>query len=359
MMDCFDLQLFAGGAGAAGAGATGGAGMTGGDGAAGATGIGDGAADGYGKGSRGEETALAEPAPKKSRRGKKANPLKDVQYGIREDPEEAAGAADEGNGPEGGAGEGTEDERDTDTFVTEKESASRQAAFEELIQGEYRDLFEDRLRSVREEAEGRAEKLTEQAKALSPLISLLSSKYGVEDGDLEGLVKAVEDDDAYYEEEAMREGLTVAQLKQMKRMERENAELRAAREEMERRREADQIYSRWMAESEEVKKIYPSFDLGRECQNEDFIKMLRSGVGLKAAYQALHMDELLGGAMQYTAKEVARHVTENIRARGERPVENGLSAGSAAITKTDVTKLTKRDREEIERRVLRGEIIKF
>lgn len=58
---------------------------------------------------------------------------------------------------------------------------------------------------------------------------MLAQKYGVDPGDLEKLSSAIEEDDSYYEDEATRRGLTVQQLKEMKRIERENETLRPQR----------------------------------------------------------------------------------------------------------------------------------
>ena len=86
--------------------------------------------------------------------------------------------------------------------------------------------------------------------------------------------------------------------------------------------------------------------------------MLKSGVDVKNAYMVVHMDDIMSGAMQYTAQQISQKTVNDIMARGMRPAENGAnSTGAATITKTDPTKFTKKDREEISRRVARGEII--
>jgi hypothetical protein len=52
-------------------------------------------------------------------------------------------------------------------------------------------------------------------------------------------------------------------------------------------------------------------------------------------------------------------VTQNIRAKGARPAENGTSQRAAATIKSDPSKLTLDDFEEISRRLARGEKITF
>ena len=62
---------------------------------------------------------------------------------------------------------------------------------------------------------------------------------------------------------------------------------------------------------------------------------------------------------QYYNKSAAQQVTDNVRARGARPAENGVSSGSGFLVKSDVSKLTKKDRAEIARRAAHGEKIVF
>ena len=74
---------------------------------------------------------------------------------------------------------------------------------------------------------------------------------------------------------------------------------------------------------------------------------------------AVHFDELMSGAIQVTAANTEKMVANNVRAKGNRPAENGTNAQSAFTVKDDPSKLTKQDFEEIARRVARGEIISF
>ncbi len=84
--------------------------------------------------------------------------------------------------------------------------------------------------------------------------------------------------------------------------------------------------------------------------------MLRSGVPMEQAYKVMHFDEL----QEATKKAQEEAIIANVKAKGTRPVENSTSSPSASFTtKSDVHKLTKEDRAEIARRVMRGEKISF
>ena len=67
------------------------------------------------------------------------------------------------------------------------------------------------------------------------------------------------------------------------------------------------------------------------------------------------MDDFLSKA----TAQVEKTVTDNIRARGARPQENGAAPKSAVVVKDDVSKLTPADRAEIARRAAMGETITF
>ena len=63
--------------------------------------------------------------------------------------------------------------------------------------------------------------------------------------------------------------------------------------------------------------------------------------------------------MQYTAKQVEGKLANKIRAGQNRPAEGAMRSQNAVVTKSDVSQLTKADRQEIARRVARGERIVF
>jgi hypothetical protein len=190
-----------------------------------------------------------------------------------------------------------------------------------------------------------------------PLMELLAGKYGVDAGDLSALLKAAEEDESYYEEEAAQKGLSVQQLKDFKRMERENAQLKAAAEERQRVEQANQVQARWMQEAEALKGIYPKFDFEAEAQNPAFARLLRNGVDVRTAYEVAHHDEIISGAMQFTAQKVQQKTVNDIRARGMRPDEGGLGRHPAGEGRLDVSKLTRDQRAEMAKRAMRGEKI--
>lgn len=319
----FDLQMFGEG------------------GAAGGEGAGTGAADGSTGGSAAQtQTGRAS-----------RNALADVQYGKAPEAEPAQ--------------QQEQVEAQKGAQPTEETTVDRAKAFEALIKGEFKKEFDERTHRIINERFKQTKTLESQMQQMEPMLQMLAQRYGVEDPkDFAAIAKAIEDDDGYYEEEAAQRDMSVAQLKQMKQIERENAQFKRMQAEQERQQNADRIYQGWLQQSEQVKQTYGNFDLRGELSNEEtgerFMGLLRSGVDVKTAYEVIHKDDIIGGAMHYTAQQTEKRITDNIRARGMRPQENGSGANAPAIVrKANVNELSRKDRDEIARRVMRGEKISF
>lgn len=228
---------------------------------------------------------------------------------------------------------------------------NRKAEFKKLIKGEYKDEFQaimnDRLKGSHEQVA--------RLESLSPLLEMIASKYGVDSKDADALIKAVEDDNSYYEDEAMERGITVEELKRIRKIERENAAFKKADDERIAREKAEERYRTWFKQAEETKAIYPGFDLEAELNaDERFGNLLMAGVDVRTAFQVLHQDEILPAAMQYTAKTVEKKVADKIMANGRRPAEGGNSSQSASVTKIDVSKMTNAEMDDILRQVKQG-----
>lgn len=295
-------------------------------------GAGDGGT-GAAEGATGETAVAAVQQTKGSK-----NPLADVKYGIQEDSAQ------------------TSPVQETAEVV---ETPDRNKEFEKLIKGEYKDLYDAKMQDTIQRRLKNTRETVEKYEALTPTLEMLAKKYGVDSADINALNRAIEEDDSYYEDEALEKGITVQQLKEIRKMERENSELRRQMQEKESRENANRLYQQWMEQAQQVKAVYPSFDLSTEMQNPKFIDLLRANIDVRTAYEVLNNDKIIPAAMQFTAKQVEQKLTNKIVANGARPSENGMSSQSASLTKSDVSQLTKADRQEIARRVARGEKIRF
>lgn len=317
-----------------------------------AAGAADGGGDTGAQGTKGVTAAAALPQTK----GVKSNPLAGVKYGIQEDAQAASVHADGTSAASSSPKAGNVAPVAAKTGETDPD---RNAAFEKLIKGEYKDLYDARVQDTVQKRLKNTRETVEKYEALAPTLELLAKKYNVDAGDVKALNKAIEEDDTYYEQEALEKGITVQQLKEIRKMEKENAELRRQMREHDRQENASRLYAAWMEQAEQARAVYPSLDLRTEMRNPRFIDLLRSNVDVRTAYEVLHKDEIIPAAMQFTAKTVEQKLTNKIIAGGARPVENGMNSQSSAVVKSDVSQLTKADRQEIIRRVQRGEKIRF
>lgn len=280
------------------------------------------------------------------------NPLADVKYGKQ--PEDKGDQSKDTNT--------TDAPKDTPKAETETD---REARFEALIKGDFKDLYNKRVEGLISDRIKHAKGLEAQLKDHTKIAKVLATKYDIDPADVKALAKAVSDDNSYYEELADQLGLPSPDLaKELVEARNLRAEAIRAEEERDRRVEMDQKMRQWHQDAELVKQqLFPNLDFFAECNNPEtgrqFLSMLHSGVPVRNAYQALHQDEIIGGAMQHTAQTVAKKITDDIRTRGMRPVENGASGQAAASVKPSVKGLTRSDHAEINRRLARGEKISF
>ena len=264
------------------------------------------------------------------------NPLATVKYGIQEEPAPAA-----------------------EVQPTTEPQADPEAEFEKLIKGQYKAQYDARMQDTIQKRLKGTKETVDKFNEITPILELMGKKYGVDATDIKALSKAIEEDDSFFEEEALARGLSVKQYKEVRAMERENAALKQQMQEQQNKDNANKLYASWMTQAEDAKKVYPGFDLRAEMKNPKFVDLLRSNIDVRTAYEVLHKDEIIPAAMQFTAKTVESKIAKKIAAQGARPAENGMSSGSAAVVKSDVSQLSRADRDEIRRRVARGEKIRF
>ena len=320
-----------------------------GEGGAAAPAAGEGAA---GDGNKGG--SQASPAP--TRRGKSGG-FQNVLFGKQSDELTAAGdePGPEGKAQPSAAGKGKEG----DVVTTSNTLEDRRKAFQELVNGEYKDIYTEETQRIIDRRFREARNLEERAAKQQPVIDMLMQRYKIADGDMGKLAAAVENDNAYWSEAAEEAGMSVEQYKQFQRLKRENDALLRAQRMRQNQQAAQQQLQKWYSEGEQVKAVYPDFDLGAESKNPQFISMLKAGVPVQHAYEVIHMDEIKAGVAQSTARQTEKQVVDGIRAKGNRPAENGTSSQSAFTVKDDPHKWTKQDRAEVARRVARGETIKL
>lgn len=307
-------------------------------------GAGAGAAEGTGEAAAAEKAASA-PAQGKGREAAAAEV--DEMLSPAEEPDAEEDAA------EGEEQDGAADKSSTDPEAHRK-------AFGELMRGEYNREFGEMIVQATQKA---YDSILNEQGPVGRILNALGQKYGTAPGDYEALAAAVEGgvvkDDAYYEDMAMKKGISVQLAKEMDALESENAKHRAAEQQRAEAAKMEAIQQEWDAAVERIRAEDPGFDVKAALADPDFAQMLKLGVKMEDAYKARYFDDIMARRTTQTAKTVEKGVEARIRQRGARPSENGTNPGGAAVLKTDVSKLTPQQCEELERRAMRGQIITF
>lgn len=233
-----------------------------------------------------------------------------------------------------------------------------------MMTGEYQDLFAERDAAMAREIEQRLTASPE----MQELFRALNEKYGTDAADLKALTEAVRNgvvkDDAYFEQLAMEKGVSVKTAREMDKLESENKRLTAReamaqqmQQEAARQARITAIHEQWDREAADLSQKYPGFDKDEVLANPEVSNMMRAGISMENAYRAAYFDRLMAQQTEATAKQVENGVMSREEQRRRRPGENGTRPGGAVQTKIDVEHMSRKEREALEKRVLRGEII--
>jgi hypothetical protein len=258
-----------------------------------------------------------------------------------------------------------------------KSPEERRRAYRELVDGEYKDLYQEDTQGLINRRFKETKDLRETSAKQKAVMDILAQKYGIEDGDAEKIREALEKDDNLWLEMAAEEGFDdVSKYREYVKMRNETRELRAAEEArriaeekskrmVEQRRFVQEKTAKWNAEAETLKQSYPDFDISKESQNQEFMSALtfydRAQVGnpVERAYKATHHDEIVSGAVEKARAQTEKNVVDNIRAKGTRPTENGTQSQSSFTAKYNPHNMTKAERADLARRAALGENIQF
>lgn len=196
---------------------------------------------------------------------------------------------------------------------------------------------------------------------LTPALELLARKHNLDPAnmDYEALAKAISDDNDYYEDKALEMGVDIATAKRVDQEERDTA--RQQRQEaitLEEQKFQNHIMN-LERQGEEMKKVFPNFDLRTELRNPAFARMTSPNVGISVedAYYAVHRKELQNAAMQVTAQKTAQKITNAIQAGSRRPQENGTSGQAPSVTTFDYRNMSPEQRKALKDRIRSGEKI--
>lgn len=231
-------------------------------------------------------------------------------------------------------------------------------SFKELMEDpeynrEMQAVVQSRLRSAKDAEENLAK--------LAPALELLARANNLdpENIDYDALAKAINDDESYYEQKALEMGVPIETAKKIDQQERNTARQERENARTLEQQKIDSRFNQIYQQSEEMKKVFPNFDLKKELENPAFARMMAPDMPftVEQAYHAIHHKELQAAAMQVTAQTVAKKISNDIQAGSRRPSENGTSGQAPSVTTFDYRSMSPEQRRALKERIYSGEKI--
>ena len=236
------------------------------------------------------------------------------------------------------------------------------AEFAELIGkgGRYHDIYQQKFSEGMQARFKNQQDLQGQVDKIADDLSPLFMNYGLRSGDFEGLSAAIANDEAFYQAGAEKAGLDVQQYKQQLKLQADAERGRQITEAYQQQQRRNEMFAQWESEASDLQQAFPNFDLGLEIENnEAFAKLITNGTSVRDAFVSTHINEILSGSNAQAAQTATQNVVNTIQQRASRPTESAMMSQSAIERRSDPSKLSNEDLDEINRRVAMGEIISF
>jgi len=214
---------------------------------------------------------------------------------------------------------------------TAKEDAKpSELTYEDLIKSDkYKDAHHEYMERTISDRLKKYKGQEESLKSANALLATIGVKYGLnpEDKDyMDKLSKAVESDNSYYEKYAEDNDMTPAEARKLVTLERKVREAEAAKERQQREEAQRQQFEVVRQNATRTQQKYPNFDLSRELNDPNFVRILSATNGdTTAAYIATHYDEVMRGQTADAVQKAQIATANSIASGTKRPIENGLS----------------------------------
>lgn len=286
----------------------------------------------------GSQTGVTAANP--ARRGRKENPMANVQYGRQVGMDQAAADQTQSTGVQ-----------------------SERIPFKQLIEGEYKDDMHAHVQGILKERFKKNAETEKQLEGIRPILLSLGQRYGVDmaelsDDSIKTLSEKIAGDKSHLTQRAMQLGISEEAVARLDDIEVREKMLRETERKTQQEQQLRNHYVGLVRQAEQLKAEIPGFDLDRELENPDFFRLTRPGSGLnvKDAYYLAHRDEIIRGGMQAAARQSVQRVAQAVQSGQSRAVENGMQRkGVNAVYKQNPKDLNSRDLAEIRRRVRAGD----
>lgn len=248
---------------------------------------------------------------------------------------------------EGAADAGQEQQRDL------------KAEWNKMINGEFKDLAHEHTQKIINQRFRETKTLQEANQKWQGIGDKLAAKYGMESADPDALIKAIEGDVKFYQEQADKHGMSNEDYAKYS----EALQYRARQQQLASEQQRAQENTAWIqqkeAEAQQLAQKYPGFDLTQELGNEHFRRMIQMDMPMEMAYTAVHHNELMQGGMQMAAQQTQKQVTDTIQARGMRPKEGAAKGNGGIVQRMTAKDLSPKDLADYNRRLIAGQNPKY
>lgn len=240
----------------------------------------------------------------------------------------------------------------TNPTEEKKTDAPARMSWDEIMKDpEYQKDIQHMVRSRLRSAKGAEEALSK----LAPALDLIARKYGQDPAnpDYEALANAIRDDDIYFEDDALKNGTELGTAKQEVLNNLDTArQQRVEAQTIEEERFQNHIKS-LEQQAEQMKAVFPNFNLMQELQDPRFARMTAPNVGMSVedAYYAVHRKEIMARGMQVTAQKTASMISNSIQAGSRRPAEAGITGQAPSVTTFDYKNASVEQRNALKQRI--------
>lgn len=265
--------------------------------------------------------------------------------------EEAEGEQEEGAKEEQTDPEGEKKERVTlrDLLSQDKELKKE---YDKTVSG----IVKNRLKGF-DELQKTNQSYQEMARVLMDIIP-----NAPRDGNPESLLNYLKAQQDLWADAASAAGMSTEAYQKMTNIQRQSEEILGQQRAQQEAALRQQQFENWDRQAEEARELYPDLDLVAELDNPQFTRLMDSGFTVQQAFEAVHHQELMDGAIRSASSIAAQNATRKtvnaLRSSQQRPAENGVggSAGSGAH-RLDPRTMSSEQRKSLIDRAMAGERI--
>ena len=264
--------------------------------------------------------------------------------------------AAEGEQEEGAKEEQTDPEGEKKERVTLRDLLSQDKELKKEYDKTVSGIVKNRLKGF-DELQKTNQSYQEMARVLMDIIP-----NAPRDGNPESMLNYLKAQQDLWADAASAAGMSTEAYQKMTNIQRQSEEILGQQRAQQEAALRQQQFENWDRQAEEARELYPDLDLVAELDNPQFTRLMDSGFTVQQAFEAVHHQELMDGAIRSASSIAAQNATRKtvnaLRSSQQRPAENGVggSAGSGAH-RLDPRTMSSEQRKSLIDRAMAGERI--